>query len=327
MQCIALDVIGPLPVGTNRSTLILSVIDHRTRWAEAYPLRRQTTQEIAQQLVNRWITRYGIPERILTDQGQPFVSKLMNEICDMMGIKHKTTTAYHPEANGICERFNQTIKRMLSMQEKGWYEMLPFVTFAYNTSIHNVTGYTPYRMLFGREARIGSDAILLPPYNHTYASDKTYVQTLEQRMREAHATVDGRIVLQTEKRQEQQPAGMEYLPTQPVWLFVPPRTKQQNPYTGPYQIVDKLGPVTYRIQEMNGKRRKKLVVHASRLKKMYERDSSLIYDESNLDRSQATEPDLDTAESDELEEGELTEEEWNSWHSMNEIVDSDHPID
>ncbi|GFY63199.1 transposon Ty3-I Gag-Pol polyprotein [Trichonephila inaurata madagascariensis] len=120
---------------------------------------------------NKWIidctdysTRHGAPRVIITDRRAVFRSRLVSSLVDFCNIDHRFTTAYHPQANELTERFNKTLADMLSMyvdaELKNWDEILPFVTFAYNTAKQKTTGFTPFYLLHGREAETTLDTML-----------------------------------------------------------------------------------------------------------------------------------------------------------------------
>ncbi|GFU84545.1 transposon Ty3-I Gag-Pol polyprotein [Trichonephila clavipes] len=96
--------------------------------------------------------------------GAVFRSRLVSSLVDLCNIDHRFTTAYHPQTNGLTERFNKTLADMLSMyvdvEQKNWDEILPFVTFAYNTAKQETTGFTPFYLLHGREAETTLDTML-----------------------------------------------------------------------------------------------------------------------------------------------------------------------
>lgn len=108
-QHIHVDIVGPLPQ-SNGNRYILTVVDRYSRWPEAYPIPNIEAKTIACTLVNEYISRFGIPIRITTDQGAQFESRLFSELCKMLGISHIHTTPYHPCANGMVERFHRQLK-------------------------------------------------------------------------------------------------------------------------------------------------------------------------------------------------------------------------
>ena len=106
---IAVDIVGELPITTNKNRYILTVIDYATRWVEAIPLKNIDTVTVSEALCTIF-TRFGFPSEVLSDGGPQFTSDLMYQVMKSLGITHKFTTPYHPQANGLCERANGTIK-------------------------------------------------------------------------------------------------------------------------------------------------------------------------------------------------------------------------
>lgn len=117
----------------------------------------QSVNTIARKYVNHIICRHGCPEKLTTDEGAQFTSELLSEICKLLQVKQIQTTAYHPEANGVVERFHQTLMNFLShyINEKqdDWDEWIDYALMAYRTTPHTATGYSPYYLNHGREAR------------------------------------------------------------------------------------------------------------------------------------------------------------------------------
>ena len=106
MQAIAVDIMGPLPESSNKNSHILIVADYFTRWMEAYAIHDQEATTFAQKLVDNVFCSLGIPEQSHSDQGKQFESKLIQELCNILSISKTRSTAYHPQCDGLVERFN-----------------------------------------------------------------------------------------------------------------------------------------------------------------------------------------------------------------------------
>ena len=102
-QHVHIDIVGPL-LPSNGYRYSLTMIDHFTRWTEAIPIPEMTAEAVAEAFYSNWISRYGAPSRITTDQGTQFESTLLNEVLKLFGIERIHTTSYHPAANGMVER-------------------------------------------------------------------------------------------------------------------------------------------------------------------------------------------------------------------------------
>ena len=107
-----LDLVGPLP-NSQGFTYLLTMIDRTSRWPEVVPLSSITAVVCAQALLSSWISRFGVPSVITTDRGAQFTSSVWSEVCSILGIKRSQTTSYHPQSNGLIERFHRSLKTSL----------------------------------------------------------------------------------------------------------------------------------------------------------------------------------------------------------------------
>ncbi|CAG2194960.1 unnamed protein product [Mytilus edulis] len=143
-----LDVLGPFPPTYNSNKYILIFSDYLTRWPEAIPVPNADATTTAKVFIEEVVCRHGAPRQLLSDNGKNFRSNLVKEICKLMNTKKTFTTAYHPETDGLVERFNGTLTAMLSMYVSGhqrdWDTFIPFVLFAYRTSLHESIQETPF---------------------------------------------------------------------------------------------------------------------------------------------------------------------------------------
>ncbi|KAK7938973.1 hypothetical protein WMY93_002299 [Mugilogobius chulae] len=165
---------------------ILVLTDHFTKFAVALPTANQKARTVARCLWENFIVCYGFPERLHTDQGPDFESKLIKELCDLSGIEKTRTTPYHPRGNPV-ERFNRTLLGMLGTlqvaQKKKWKEFVKPLVHAYNCTKNEVTGFTPYELMFGRSPRLPVDlAFRLPVKEPQTNSHSQYVANLRSRL-------------------------------------------------------------------------------------------------------------------------------------------------
>ena len=148
---------GPLPETARGNKHLLVVMDHFTKWCEVFPTKDQKAHTIAQILVSTIFSCFGPPSVIHSDQGRNFESHLMQEVCQLMGIHKSRTTAYHPQCDGLVERQNRTLQDILSAyvsdHQDDWDQWVSLAVYAYNTSTHESTGFSPYELVFGRIAR------------------------------------------------------------------------------------------------------------------------------------------------------------------------------
>ena len=114
MELWAMDIVGPLHVTAQGNQYVLVMSDHYTMWVEATPIPSHRAEPVAREFVNEVISRHGVPYKILTDQGRNFESDLWKKVFDVMGIEKLRTSAYHPKTDGQVERFNRTLKALLT---------------------------------------------------------------------------------------------------------------------------------------------------------------------------------------------------------------------
>lgn len=174
----------------NKSVDVLVITDHFTRMAEAFPCKDQTAKQVARVLWDRYFCVFGFPERIHSDQGANFESQLISELLRVSGVRKSHTTPYHPMGNGSVERFNRTLGgmiRALSPGEKAdWPRRLQTLTFMYNCAAHEMTGYPPFYLMFGRVPRLPVDVLFRTVFHDSdVTSYDKYVACLTNDLREA----------------------------------------------------------------------------------------------------------------------------------------------
>lgn len=111
-ECIGMDLVGPLPKSARGHKYVLAILDYATRYPEVISLRKVTSKNIAKELF-LLMSHVAIPKEILTDQGTPFMSRLMADLCKLLHVTQLHTSVCHSQTDGLAERFNQTLKRML----------------------------------------------------------------------------------------------------------------------------------------------------------------------------------------------------------------------
>ena len=151
-----MDVIGPIePKASNGHRFILVAIDYFTKWVEAASYASVTKNVVVKFVKRELICRYGLPEKIITDNGTNLNNKLMRELCDDFKIQHHNSSPYRPKMNGAVEAANKNIKKIVQkmvVTYRDWHEMLPFALHGYRTSVRTSTGATPFSLVYGMEA-------------------------------------------------------------------------------------------------------------------------------------------------------------------------------
>ena len=151
---VAVDLVGPIsPPSKKEHRYILTLVDYPTRYPEAVTLKNIETETVPEALLDMY-SRLGIPEEVLSDLGIQFVSKCMEEVSRLLSIKRLTTTPYHPICNGLVERFNGTLEKMLrrlcNEQPSQWHRFVNPLLFAYREAPQEATGFSPFELLYGR---------------------------------------------------------------------------------------------------------------------------------------------------------------------------------
>ncbi|MCO5594211.1 hypothetical protein L7F22_048236 [Adiantum nelumboides] len=151
-----IDAIGPLPITSRGKSYILTTMDYLSRWAEAIAVKQITAKDVAKFVYDEICCKFGVPLEVLSDKGPGFRAILLYFLCAKMKIRHQHTTPYHPQCNGLNERFNGELVQILSKvtehQGKNWDLELPSALWAYRTSMKTGTGFTPFHLVFGKEA-------------------------------------------------------------------------------------------------------------------------------------------------------------------------------
>ena len=169
-----MDCVGPLPHSKSGAVYLLTVMCQATRYPAAYPLRTITARSVVRAL-SQFISIFGIPKIIQSDQGSNFSSHLFSQVLKQLDVKHNKASAYHAQSQGALEQFHQTLKSLLrsycTQMEGDWEEGLPCLMLAAKEVVQEGTGFSPNELMFGHTVR-GPLAILSdqwrgedPPWN------------------------------------------------------------------------------------------------------------------------------------------------------------------
>ena len=177
------DLVGPLPE-SHGMTYLFTVIDRFTRWPEAVPLPDAQASTCATALLHHWVTRFGVPEDITSDRGRQFTSALWTQLNHLLGINANTTTAHHPQANGMVGRLHLQLKASLKARttSSNWFGELPMVLLGIRSSWRVDPGCSPAELVYGAAPRIPGE-FLQPHDAHTVEPDLPFLRHLQQTMR------------------------------------------------------------------------------------------------------------------------------------------------
>ena len=245
---VGVDVIK-FPCSSRGKRYAVVFIDYLTKWPEVFATSDQTSVTIAQLLVEHVISRHGVPSELLSDRGTAFLAKLMLDVYKLMGIRKSNTTAYHPQTDGLVERFHRTLTDMLakSAQQGGkdWDLRLPYVLFAYRTSPQTSTGESPFYLLYGRDPHLPSDSALNAPKDRRMMNLNDYKAELTTRFADAWKLAQEQI----KKSQASQKLHYDASANEPniregdrVYVYTPAKKsgaayKFARPFVGPYRVL------------------------------------------------------------------------------------------
>ena len=179
---IHIDLVGPLPPSRG-FTYLLTCVDRFTRWPEAIPLTCITAEAVAQAFLTGWISRFGVPSTIVTDRGRQFESRLWNTLMTLLGSKRARTTAYHPQTNGMVERFHRQLKAALKAQPQpdSWMDALPLVLLGIRTALKEDISSTAAEMVYGTTLRLPGE-FFTPSQISSLPDPADYVSNLRTHM-------------------------------------------------------------------------------------------------------------------------------------------------
>ena len=274
---IAMDIVGPLPKSRAGHRYILVICDYATRYPEAVALRSIDAEHVAEELM-KVFARVGIPQEVLTDQGSNFTSQLLREVYRLLQVQPIRTSPYHPQTDGLVERFNQTLKAMLrrAATEEGrdWDKLIPYLLFAYREVPQASTGFSPFELLYGRAVRGPLDILkeMWEASNRSNESVVSYVLTIQERLARMSELARENLARaqQQQKRWYDQNARERVLVAgDHVLVLLPTATnKLLAKWQGPYPVLRKVGPVTYEVDMYDHSKRRR-IFHVNMLRKWH----------------------------------------------------------
>ncbi|GFT03324.1 retrovirus-related Pol polyprotein from transposon 17.6 [Trichonephila clavipes] len=259
-ESIAIDLFGPLPETTEGMKWIFIVEDYTTKWVELFPLKQATAKECAMTLLNEVFLRYGVPRRLISDNGTQFVSAVMQQLCFVLDINQSLIPVYHPQANPV-ERKNRDLKPRLAMMVGNnhtlWIEKLPAIRFALNTSKRESTDHTAAYLTFARELRtldqVNTD-LRSVIHNDNFVPEFTpYLKRFEGYMSQIKKNIEMSQDRQKTYADKSRRPSPNYKVNDLVWVKLHPLSKaSQNRSAklmprrdGPYIVLSQRSPTTF----------------------------------------------------------------------------------
>ena len=312
-QRISIDCMGPFPKSLQGNTHIVLAVDHFTKFVTGAALPDIKAETVAQFLITEQFFRTGSPDNILSDNGSEFKNALNAHLLTALGSHLRYTASYNPAANGQVERINAPVKASIqsmcedAINQLDWDQHLSPALFAYNVSVNTTTGFTPFFLTYGREARLTVDAVLPVPKLRN-ASYVAYAENMARILKTAQVQTQTQLekvhslynrpptvqrVLHQLHEEDFNPADAPYVDPPIGQPFPAPRRRPRRRFEaqdevvlwtetvktgnakkltkhwrGPYTIVQAISPTIYNIQ-LSGTTRKIKTVHINRLKPYY----------------------------------------------------------
>ena len=259
-QMVAIDILQ-VPVSINNNKYLLVIQDYFTKWADAIPLQNQRAVTISAEMVKVFCT-YGIPDIVHSDQGQNFESTVFHQTLKAFGVEKSCTTTYHPEDDGMVERFNRSLLQLLRTyveKEEDWEKHLPLALYAYRTAVHSSTGGSPFMLMYGREP---SSGVLMQPTGYD-ASDFSLV--LQSKLSQLQDLVEANNTEAAHRQKlcyDKRSSERRFKVGDTVWLSIPTAGKLDPHWEGRWSVKSVKTPLTVEITD--GVRTK--IVHVNRIR-------------------------------------------------------------
>ena len=308
---VVVDCVGPLPRSRSGHEYLLTIMCTTTRFPEAIPLRKITAPAIVKALI-KFFTLVGLPKSIQSDQGTNFMSNIFKQVMKELGIKQHTSSAYHPESQGVLERFHQTLKSMLRTycfeNGKDWEDGVPLALFAVREVVQESLGFSPFELVFGHTVR-GPLKLLKEKWLAEESNESnllSYVSKFKERLAKACEMAkvnlkDAQRVMKSNYDKKSKPREFKVGDKVLVMLPVSGQALQAR-YNGPYTIIHKVSDVDYVVKTPD-RRKEKQLCHVNMLKQYHDRDQS-VQNEVVATSVQETECDVsvqdDTVEGDDI---------------------------
>ena len=246
-QRIHVDIVGPLPISQG-STYLFTIIDRFTRWPEAIPMADATAATCARVLLSHHVAQFGVPTDTTSDRGPQFTSHLWNALSTLLGAQLHRTTAYHPQANGIVERFHRQLKAALRARLVGpaWMDELPLVLLGLRSAPKEDLGCAPSELVYGTTIRLPGEF-----FQATTLADEPEVSDLLKHLRTTMAGLRPQETSHHRQHTTHMPADLQSC----TFVFVrhdAHRTPLRCTYDGPFRVLERAAK--YFTLDLNGRR-------------------------------------------------------------------------
>ena len=182
-EVLYVDLVGPMPRSHKDNLFICTMQDGFSKFVAAVMIPCKEAPVVANAVLEGWITKFGCPDRIHTDQGTEFKNKLWKDLMDRLQITKTETPPYNPQSN-LVERFHRALNAIMRCYmdrgDRDWEAYIPMCCFAYNTKINSTTGVTPFEAWMGRPAKLPID-LVIPTPQRVYGDENEFIKETERR--------------------------------------------------------------------------------------------------------------------------------------------------
>src|SRR6267154_2325330 len=274
------DILGIFPEAENGYKYILLVVDSFSRFLEILPLKSMESVEVAERLYTDIVCRYGLFKSLVTDLGRTFLSKVIEHLCDLCGIRRAKAIPYHAQSNSASECINKAIYKNLKIccqaDNSKWTSYLSTIAFAHRSTVSIYsTQFSAFELMFGRKMMLPADPALTPKIVVGTGSIPDYMRTLGERVKILHQLANENILASTEvykKQYDKQAKPCEYSEGEQVWMYAPSQLpagkskKMQINFNKLVTIKEKVGDTTYRVIDSKTKQEVRSLIHVDNLR-------------------------------------------------------------
>lgn len=278
-EVVGIDHLGPFPKSDDGNRYVIVATDYLTKWVEVEAVPDTSAVHLVTFVNKHLVLRHGTPRLIISDRGTSFMSRTFGCALRDYGIEHAAASPYHPQTNGLVERTNRSIGDILAAfvnkSHKNWDMFIGTAAFALNTSQQEVTAKSPFELVYGRLPTLPQESSMGAAWTRRA---REYEENFAERLSEARKLARLAILNKQSKlaeRHNRDTSLPSFSPGDVVLLRRHLRRSQHSEkllprYCGPFKISRQLGPVTYRLENLDTLpqrgRRRTLTAHSSHLK-------------------------------------------------------------
>jgi len=242
------------PKSARGHTSILTVICSTSKFLVAVPMRSQSAIATATALIEHVFLVYGFPNELFSDRGTNFTSEIVRSVTYLMNVHSVFSSAYSPHSSGQVERVNQTVvdilAKIVESERVRWSDLLPYAVWAYNSSVHSSTGFSPYQVVFGLAPRD-------PRLDMTVFDEATPLVSVEDHVKygftkireRVHQNIDIAKVRYKKNADRSVRRDQEFAVGEKVLVKNQKGTKFEDRFTGPFRILRILNPASLWVRD------------------------------------------------------------------------------